>query len=625
MATITVTTFWNMDSRKWTSDLLGTTEQDPLAGLVQGDIVKFAVRFVQGGAAVVLTAPVFTASGIKAQNDFTGGYLIQLSAPVVSDTTLYTFTVSPLNSAQLNTFLQTYRNTWCALELYDSANGILTTPLELQITPGYSLSGTPTDNAPGTLNVAAGKTVTFPLSLTFPSAAGTNGYKLTTDGATTLSWTADNAGTGDVVGPASATDNAIVRFDGTTGKLVQNSAATIADTSGDITAGKYNGNTVTTGTGTLTLGNGSITISGNSPINTGGGTGYINTVGGSGYINTSSELGFNGGHINTQGGTSEVGGYIRTHAGVLGTGIGAAGGYINTSNGGGNIDTTAGGSITTGAGALTGPAGGGTIATNETISGGTLAGSFATLAGTSSATLGTNGGTGGSVVLRGSTSGSATINVSATGGLQLGTPTTLVLTSATGLPVSTGISGLGTGVATALALATNAVGGIATKKRTFITASDILRYNTGGFCDFQAQGTTFQAASMPDAADTQFQILLDPAEWAGRAAKVTVVFVGNVSSTANVNFDVGLDWKTTAIDGATNSMAGPGWGTGGGSPVQNLNQAGPATQPYPQKFTSQQWNITAGATFLSLWLKRNGTTDAYAGNISVLWISIDEQ
>ena len=40
---------------------------------------------------------------------------------------------------------------------------------------------------------------------------------------------------GDVVGPASATDNAIARFDGTTGKLIQNSAVTIDDTTGNIT------------------------------------------------------------------------------------------------------------------------------------------------------------------------------------------------------------------------------------------------------------------------------------------------------------------------------------------------------------------------------------------------------
>ena len=36
-------------------------------------------------------------------------------------------------------------------------------------------------------------------------------------------------GSGDVVGPASATDNAITRFDGTTGKLIQNSTATLDD------------------------------------------------------------------------------------------------------------------------------------------------------------------------------------------------------------------------------------------------------------------------------------------------------------------------------------------------------------------------------------------------------------
>lgn len=43
------------------------------------------------------------------------------------------------------------------------------------------------------------------------------------------------AGSGDVDGPASATDNAVARFDSTTGKLLQNSAVTIADTNGTIT------------------------------------------------------------------------------------------------------------------------------------------------------------------------------------------------------------------------------------------------------------------------------------------------------------------------------------------------------------------------------------------------------
>lgn len=37
-------------------------------------------------------------------------------------------------------------------------------------------------------------------------------------------------GTGDVVGPASATDNAIARFDSTTGKLIQNSTVIVSDT-----------------------------------------------------------------------------------------------------------------------------------------------------------------------------------------------------------------------------------------------------------------------------------------------------------------------------------------------------------------------------------------------------------
>lgn len=49
-----------------------------------------------------------------------------------------------------------------------------------------------------------------------------------------------SGGSGDVVGPASATDNAIARYDGTTGKLIQNSGATIDDT-GIITGASYIG------------------------------------------------------------------------------------------------------------------------------------------------------------------------------------------------------------------------------------------------------------------------------------------------------------------------------------------------------------------------------------------------
>lgn len=43
------------------------------------------------------------------------------------------------------------------------------------------------------------------------------------------SWVATGAGSGDVTGPASATDNAIARFDGTGGKTLQNSGPTIDD------------------------------------------------------------------------------------------------------------------------------------------------------------------------------------------------------------------------------------------------------------------------------------------------------------------------------------------------------------------------------------------------------------
>lgn len=60
---------------------------------------------------------------------------------------------------------------------------------------------------------------------------GTSAHVLTSNGAGSLAsfQVAGGGGSGDVVGPASATDNALTRFDSTTGKLVQNSAWTLSD------------------------------------------------------------------------------------------------------------------------------------------------------------------------------------------------------------------------------------------------------------------------------------------------------------------------------------------------------------------------------------------------------------
>ena len=89
---------------------------------------------------------------------------------------------------------------------------------------------------------------------TLPNATGTNGQVLTSNGATAPTWTTFSS-VGDVVGPATATDNALARFDGTTGKLIQNSNATLDDTgnltlTGDL---RVNGNSINSSTGVIAL------------------------------------------------------------------------------------------------------------------------------------------------------------------------------------------------------------------------------------------------------------------------------------------------------------------------------------------------------------------------------------
>ena len=84
------------------------------------------------------------------------------------------------------------------------------------------------NNGTTVVQVGAGKlTALSDVVVTSP----TNGQSLTYNG---TNWVNSAAGAGDVVGAASSTDNALVRFDGTTGKVIQNSSVIVGDT-GSIT------------------------------------------------------------------------------------------------------------------------------------------------------------------------------------------------------------------------------------------------------------------------------------------------------------------------------------------------------------------------------------------------------
>ena len=93
------------------------------------------------------------------------------------------------------------------------------TSVDLSAGTGISVTGGPITSS-GSITV----TNTAP-DQTVVLTAGT-GISVT---GTYPNFTVTNTVTGDVVGPASSTDNAIVRFDSTTGKLVQNSGVTISD------------------------------------------------------------------------------------------------------------------------------------------------------------------------------------------------------------------------------------------------------------------------------------------------------------------------------------------------------------------------------------------------------------
>lgn len=356
--------------------------------LTEGNTVDFVFRLSNNG---VLFTPALTPVwifGIKDADTPNGDFLIQVNSATAASG-VFTFVVE-LASAELQTWLATATSqSYAAIQITDSANDIATGPLLCQIEPNQNDSGTTPTSANGTVSVAAGKTVTFPLTLTFPSAAGTNGYHLALLNSTTgtTEWVVDatgttiatdpiwtaagqlvyGTGTGTAAALAAGATTAILVGGGAgapvwtvatgTGKPVRENAPTLIDpVLGVATVTSLNAatGTLTLGAQTINLAAGAGTNSAGGSINLSGGGLAENAYGGSINLSGSTENGAHGGSINLSAGVGDdcAGGSLNLSGSTA-----FAGGSINLSGGasnpGGSITTTAGGSITTGVGSLT--------------------------------------------------------------------------------------------------------------------------------------------------------------------------------------------------------------------------------------------------------------------------------
>ena len=123
-----------------------------------------------------------------------------------------------------------------------------------------------TDNGTNYVGIKAPASISADVSWTLPAADGLTGQFLSTDGSGALSWQTP-AGAGDVVGPASATDNAVARYDLTTGKLIQDSVVTVGDTGAvaGVSTLSMSGDLTMSGTGQIKVATGTTAERSGSP------------------------------------------------------------------------------------------------------------------------------------------------------------------------------------------------------------------------------------------------------------------------------------------------------------------------------------------------------------------------
>lgn len=118
-----------------------------------------------------------------------------------------------------------------AIALYFNTTGTIIKNSTVLVSSSGDITGVASLALKGTTNsvTISPTAATASYSLVLPAAQGSANTYLQNDGAGNLSWT---TAANYVTGPASATDNAIARFDLTTGKVIQNSNVTVSDTAG---------------------------------------------------------------------------------------------------------------------------------------------------------------------------------------------------------------------------------------------------------------------------------------------------------------------------------------------------------------------------------------------------------
>ena len=197
----------------------------------------------------------------------------------------------------------------------------------------------------------------------------------------------------------------------------------------------------------------------------------------------------------------------------------------------------------------------------------------------------------------------------------LGTPASGVLTNATGLPISTGVAGLGTNVATALAVATENTGAFV-RQNGAVVAGNCLKWSTTGIQD---NGTTCGGGGAPGGTTNSIQVNSGSSTF---VAPTSTAILGGADAATATNITLtspSISTGTSNTAGGNLTIAAPkSTGTGlGGSIIFQTSPAGTIGSTQNASVTVLTIDTAATSTF-----NGNIVTNGVTSNVisSTNWI-----